>query len=238
MNADYGAGAVWWRLIDFGDGKGEVRKYFVLLTDDAGDGNVIVAMTTSKGDDRYSDARSPSPCAPSGKCYRVDANQEKCFHLDTWIQFDNAALVRVADLKGLAIAGKGGFLQPLDEGRLRSMLGCAKKSHDIPTRDLERIDKALKARAPVKRPPTPPPGPAPKAPPAFVNSEILFIGVQVKKLCDDCRSDFCGMLGVTSDSLTAILHGAEQAPKDFVADATIGIEALKTERSSCARCAK
>lgn len=58
----YRAGAVWWRRIDFGKGKGSEKKYFVLLSDEMSNGEFVLAMTTSNGD-RYHDAASPGLAA-------------------------------------------------------------------------------------------------------------------------------------------------------------------------------
>jgi len=228
------AGAVWRGLIDFGDGEGERTKYLVLLGDcDQAGEQVLVAVTTSKGDSRYGDAGSPSPCLPSGRAFRILGKQENCFPADTWVQFDNAYPISRGSLERLTNEGRAGFVQTLGDERTRSLLACAKKSQDIPTRHLAQIEKALKARAPTKQT-APPRSAAPSAPPPYVSAEILSVRVRIDGLCATCKTTLVDLVGVSASDLTTILHGTTKAPDGFVVNAQTGLELL----AGCAQCPK
>lgn len=229
------AGAVWQGVIDFGDGEGERTKYLVLLGDCDNGEQVLVAVTTSKGGLRYGDAGSPSPCLPSGRAFRIPGKQENCFPVDTWVQFDNAYPISRTSLERLTQEGRASFLQSLGDERLRSLLACAKKSQDIPKRNLEQIDKALKARAPTKQPAPSRPS-TPSAPPPFLSMEMISTRMRVDRLCGDCHAIFIDLVEVNATDLTTILQGKTKPPDNFLKKAQDGFELLDSE--NCGNCTK
>jgi hypothetical protein len=220
------AGSVWWGLIDFNDGEGERKKYFVLLTDCANDGEQsCVAITTSKGDTRYgAGARAQSPCGcPNLPCFRIEAAQESCFPATTWVQFDNAHAISRAGLEKLKKDGKADFV--------RTLLNCAKKCQDIAQRDLVRIDQTLKALNPTKK--AAPPLTVPKAHPSSgVDPEIQSARKRIERYCADCHAEFIGLVGITATNLASILRGSTQPPNDFIENAQAGFELI----SGCGKC--
>lgn len=230
----FDAGSIWWGLIDFDDGEGERKKYFVLLTAcvNAGEQS-CAALTTTKGDIRYrAAARAQSPCgSPKSPCFRIDAGQVDCFPATTWVQFDNAYPISRAGLEKLAKDGRAAFIQALDEQRLRTLLNCAKKSTDIALRDLARIGQALKALGQPKTPA--PPGTATSAPPSSgANSPMLSTRDRIQRYCSDCRAEFVGLVGISATDLASILADSAKPPDDFMVNAEAGFELL----SGCAKC--
>jgi len=172
---------------------------------------------------------------PSGRAFRIAGKQETCFPADTWVQFDNAYPISRASLERLTKEGRATFLQALGDERVRSLLACAKKSQDIPTRHLAQIDRALKARAAGKQP-APPRASAPSAPPAYVSPEILSARARINRFCDDCRTTFVDLVGIDASDLTTILQGTTKVPDDFLKNVQTGFELLVAE--NCANCAK
>lgn len=147
MSVRYGAGAVWWTLINFGKGEGEQKKFFVLLTDCPEVGEPFAVLTTSKG--MWYPDQSLSPClCPGYSAYRIDQEQVACFGIDTYVQFDNPVPVPVtrAFLNARTQEGTGGFLQTLGEELLRSILNCATRSEDVAKGTIQRIKGTLDAR--------------------------------------------------------------------------------------------
>jgi hypothetical protein len=239
----FSAGSVWWGLVDFN--KGQVKKYFVLLSDCPASGEqALVAMTTSKVTRYPGQAGVPSPCGcPEHSCFRIDAGQEACFPLTTWIQFDNEdrnkgrPMISRSSLEQLEKEGRGGFLQHLAADRFRAILNCAKKSLDVEQWALKIIDKTANALNPVKRaqaqirsaalpvgklsaPPPPPP----------VNAAIAKVGAQYKQRCSVCRLDVVGLLLMTETQVEAVLSGSKPPPDRFVSEAE---EALQMVRPEC-----
>lgn len=234
---EYKAGAVWEGWIDFNDSEGERKKYFVLLSDCDSSEQAFAALTTSRGDKRYGiAARGQSPCSATLSFFRIDAHQEKCFPADTWVEFGNGGYQSRERLERLKVDGYAAFVQALSDERIRSLLNCAKKSEDIVKRDIERIDRALKARAPVKKPPLP--AKPPTAPPLFVSTEILAVRVVIGGFCIGCRTNIAGLMGHSDTDLTAILNGEKAPTKDFVTEAEAGIDVVSKQRADCPECAK
>lgn len=223
----YSAGAVWWGLPNFGEG--DTKKYFVLLTDEAEGELFLTAMTTSRGDKRYGmGARSASPCGcPASDFFRIEARQETCFPVTTWVQFDNAYEIGRTKLEDLVRQGRAGFEHMLSAERTRSMLNCAKRSLDIAKRDLERIDRALKARNPASKTsvraavlPAPPTDPQ-------LEAARLRRGLY----CGNCRSELDGLLKI--DDLEMILQGKRQVPDGFFDTIETGFELIGAGCHSC-----
>ena len=102
-------------------------------------------------------------------------------------------------------------------------------------RDLERIDRALKARAPIKKTP-PPKVSTPSGPLPFISTEILSARIRIDRLCVKCRAIFVDLVDVTTLDLTAIFQGTKKAPDDFLSNAHSGLEILADE--NCPNCAK
>jgi hypothetical protein len=250
MTAPYCAGCVWWGFLDFG--KGPAKKYFVLLTDcvDVGD-QAIVAITTSKGEERYGPATATGkPCrCPDQSCFRIDRGQEACFAVTTWVQFDNGPQVARVSRAGLDASEKahqGGFLKVLDSERIRSLLKCATQSKDIATRDISRIDAklkallaALKAAATASKAPSNPSstvGTTTSAAPVHVISAAIdTMRVRFNNYCANCRMSFIGLIGISDADLEAILAGSKSPSDNFVPDAEAGFELVGT--CGCVRCA-
>lgn len=235
--SQYSAGAVWSTLIDFRKGAGEQKKYFVLLTDcEAAGEEFLFGMTTSQGDKHYDTAaRAASPCGcPDHNFFRIEAGQEACFPMTTWVQFTNGGHIGPQDLADLVKRGKAEFVQMLSPDRTRTLLNCAKKSQDILKRDLERIDRALKARNPVKK--SPAPAPAKAAPPAqFVDPAFRSAHARMDRYCDKCRTKLSDLIGINAPQLATILQGKEKAPDGFLANVETGFDLIG---SGCEGCAK
>lgn len=228
----YFAGAVWWKSHDFQDGQGFRKKYFVLLTDCETPGELfLAAMTTSKGDRRYdTDAMSASPCGcPTRNFFRIEANQESCFPATTWVQFDNKGPIGQSKLDELSRQAMAGFVQALSPERLRSLLNCAKRSKDIEKRDLERIDRALKARNPANKPPVRAAA-VPPAPPA--DPKLEAARVRRGRYCISCRLELDGLLDV--QGLELVLQGKKQMPDGFFVTMETGFDLV----SGCGSCSK
>lgn len=232
--SQYSAGAVWWALIDFGDGQGKRKKYLILLTDcEAADEQFVVAMATSKGDRRYlASARSPSPCAPNHIFFRIEERQEACFPATTWVPFDNVCYIGKMGLDERTRQEMAGFVQSLSPERTRALLNCAKKSEDIPNRDLARIDRALKARNPSKK--TPPSGPTPKAPPApAVDPALESARALMEQSCGKCRVKLMDEV----PEVATVMEGKAKAPDGFLGEFKLWFEIVVSECDTCSKCA-
>jgi len=232
---EYGAGAVWWGLLDFGDGAGDQKKYIVLLTDCEAEGELfLAALATSKGDKRFgAGAWSPSPCGcPDSNFFRIEAGQEDCFPVTTWVQVTHGGQLSRAKLDGMVKLGRAGFVQTLSSERTRSMLNCAKKSQDITKRDLERIDRALKARNPAKK--TNPPKPTTPVP--LVSPEVASVRTRIDRCCARCRASLIELLDIGADKLGLILQGKEAPPDGFISNIEAGLGLLV--EAGCASCPK
>ena len=97
---------MWWGSMQFDEGDEETKKYFVLLVDVVGnnDEQFVVALTTSRGEKHYGNARCASPCG--GLFFRIEARNENCFPFTTWVQFDNHWYLSRSSLEQLkTIAG-------------------------------------------------------------------------------------------------------------------------------------
>lgn len=224
MSSPYAAGSVWWCYVDFNDGEGERKKYFVFLSDCADNGEqAALAFTTSRGYRYHGQGESPCGC-PANPCFRIEPGEEACFRdATTFVQFDNTWLMVRPKIAMLESAGKAGFLQHLSEQRLRSILNCAKKSLDTPGRVLQLVDRTIKSLKPSRQ--TPPKGQPTVAVPSFVSAEILSVRVRVQKRCGTCRDQLAGAMGVAEVEITRILAGGD-APASFLADIGAGLDAI------------
>lgn len=228
MTAPYCAGAVWWGMLDFGEG--ERKKYFVLLNDCLQPGDhFFAAITTSQGAKRYRGETTAACGCPAAPCYRIEAGQEPCFSVTTWVQFDNAAPVTRERLDSMGRAGKSGFHGMLDPNRIRSVLNCALKSKDLPGRDADLIRRTLKAMsAPAKKPTAAPS--APKQPSPFAALQMRF-----ERHCAGCKVEFWRIVeGFSKDDLPNIFEGTKGAPEGFVSTVEAGLDlAVEVRRCTC-----
>lgn len=228
MSDPYAAGSVWWGVMDFKDGEGPRRKYFVLLTDCPANGDqAIVAMATSKGDKRYpGQSLSPTPCGcPRYSCFRIDAKQEACFPIQTWVQFDNVHHISRPSLVTLAAASKAGFLQPLNAGRLRAVLNCAKNSRDLDGRSNLRLDQTLKALPATGTASKPPPPPPP----------FSALDARFKRHCGACQAHVPGLLRMSGVAFAAVIAGKSPPPPNFEADAMMGLDMAGAVCPTCSK---
>jgi len=229
MTLGYCAGAVWTGQIDFGDGTGERKKYFVLLNDCLDGEQFFVALTTSQT--RYGETPSPCGC-PNAPCYRIEPREVACFTVRTWIQFDNSGYLSRAGLENLTKEGKVTFLQMLDEDKIRSVLACAKKSLDIPRRNLALIDRTLREKLEQRKTTAEKKTPIPTSLPSTASKEVLAVRAQFNQRCTSCRTEFVVLLGIAEADLVPIFLGSKPPPVSFLGDAEVGF-ALMT----CAVCA-
>jgi hypothetical protein len=221
----YCVGSVWWGLIDFKDGQGERKKYFVLLNDCLDAGEQFVAAITTSRVSRYPE-RTASPCGfPTYPCFRIDEDDEACFKEPTFVQFDNAFHIGQSGLDAHVRSDRAGFLQELARERTRSILNCAKKSIDIAKRDLELIGRTLKALSTAAKAASAP-GKAKPTTPTVRDSAIGDIDRRFRRCCLNCRSEFAGLMSVAEDGLAKILSGSTSSPPDFVRDAGLAFDLI------------
>lgn len=236
MTDAYAAGHVWWLVMDFGKGRGDEEKFIVLLSDIKSTGEASVfSFATSQA--RHYPTIGASPCGvPVGaECYRIDAGQESCFPVMTFIQFNNAYRISRAGLDDYVSKGKAKAVQPLDAQRFHSLLRCAAQSQDLEGWMIELIRQTLAARivaskaaASSSKPKSSPP----KGPAAYVRQDLMELRMKLQKRCDSCRAEFAAILEMTQLDVTAVLTGSQPEPDRFLEDASAGL-ALAGERCHC-----
>jgi hypothetical protein len=148
------------------------------------------------------------------------------------IQFDNSGYLSRAGLENLTKEGKTAFLQMLDEDKIRSVLACAKKSLDIPRRNLALIDRTLRAKLTQRKTTAEKKTPTPTSLPSTASKEVLAVRAQLNQRCTNCRTEFVVLLGIAEADLVSIFLGSKPPPASFLGDAEVGF-ALMT----CAVCA-
>jgi len=217
MTVLHRAGGVWSGMFDFQKGAGLQKKFFVLLTNCVANGpDVLMAFATSKGVKQYAaGAMSTSPCGcPSHSFFRIEAGQEPCFSVQTWIGFNNTRTITPTKLVAIQGSGDAVFEQMLADDRIRSMLRCATKSIDIAKRDIAVIEATLKplvaAAKTAPKPPTP----------------LESIRGRYERRCTTCRASILGLMMISEVELVAICSGANPEPTGFIGDLEAGFAAL------------
>jgi len=223
------AGAVWWGLVDFRDGAGERKKYFILLNEVESDGELFVcAVVTSQGTKRYAVRDTGPACGcPSAPCYRIDRGQEACFDLPTWVQFDNLILLTRADFEEFRRTGKVGFIQMLSSDRVRSVMNCATKSDDLAGRYVDLIKRslsAMNARTASVQAAKAASKVAPKAPIEELLEQLAPHG-------SHCRREFCELARISEADLVALMAAPQQG-KLLLEDGVAALE-LVCEACTC-----
>lgn len=141
-------GAIWAHPeIDFNDGEGPRRKYFVLLSEcENSTDQFVTVFTTSKGEARYKGHVDPSPCGcPRFQCYRLGPKDCPCFPIKTWLQYDNMNDLSLSVLQEEHAKNKIEFLCRMNENQIRSILNCAAKSQDIRQYRQARMKRAYES---------------------------------------------------------------------------------------------
>ena len=232
MTDPFVAGSVWWGLLNFNDGKGETKKYFVLLSDCSADNaQAASALTTSRGAKHYLEIlTSPSPCGcPKYSCFRIDKGQEAFFPVTTWVQFNNVGATSRASLVQLEKEGRAGFHGSLAAERFRSILNCAKKAEDLEGWARKLAEKTLKAINPAKQAASNSKQSAVQAP--TTSPEIAAVRVRFERRCSECRVEIVDLLSMQEVEVTAVLLGSKPAPDNFVSDAQVAFELARSECS-------
>lgn len=235
MSDKHFAGAVWWALIDFGDGEGEQKKYVILLNDCAQGETAFAALATSRGR-RFQDQPTSECLCPKYPAYRIDSGKVSCFIVDTWVQFNKGRSVTRAILDQRTKDGKAGFILALDEHWVHAILNCAIASDDVPgslTKAMKLAKKARSERAKLakKSGATTPVQVTPK-----VDADILSVKARYEERCMDCRSNFAMLLEVSEEEVGHFLSGAKDTPLNFTTSAADAFAVLDDVK--CAACAE
>lgn len=142
-------GVVWSIRWDFGDGKADRLKYFVVLNDcDDATQPIVAAFTTSQGVKRYGNGvDSGRQCGDDDPWFRLEAGKLTLFNDASWVQFDNLLIrngrpLTLAELHAAEASGSARMLLAIPEELLMSLLRCASHSLDIEGVWLKQIEKA------------------------------------------------------------------------------------------------
>lgn len=80
------------------------NKFFVVVS--LVEGRKVLAVTTSRGLDRYGALPSGRQCGtPESPWFRIDAGKPALFPINTWVQFDNLRLTSLEELAALPMKG-------------------------------------------------------------------------------------------------------------------------------------
>jgi hypothetical protein len=146
MSAEHQVAGSVWLALDVNFSNDTKNKYIVLLSEcRTSEERFVVAFTTSRGN-RYNGETTSQCGCPTRSCYRIEAGQEPCFSITTWIQYDNVYNISCKNFQELVQARQVVFQQMLNADRIRSVLNCAKKSIDIKQGDKALIEKTLKSK--------------------------------------------------------------------------------------------
>lgn len=223
------AGSVWWSYLDFDDGRGPTKKYFVFLsncTNDGGQG--AIALTTSRTN-RYPEADSSSPCSPRYSAFRIKKGEETCFPDETWVQFNNTRAVSQAGLEKAIANGVVGYHGKLAEQRLRAILNCARKAIDIEGWAAKLAERTLKNMPSSQA--------APRAIAApIVASGIVEIQAWYDAACNGCRIQFCELTMVSMTQLSRVFARATIPPDTFLADAALAVGMVRDASGDSCTC--
>jgi hypothetical protein len=224
MTDPYRAGAVWSGMLDFRDGMGPRKKYFVLLSEPVPPADFFVAALTTSQEKRYRGETTSACGCPACQCFRLEANEEKCFPLTTWIQFDNARPLPRTLLDTMQREKRAEFVQMLAPDRIRAVLKCALQSEDLAGKFSAQVSLALKALKVLTAPK--------KAQPAAPPTPMAAFKAKVDGHGPECRNRFVEYLERSAEELAALLEEKKPHPEGFLEDATAALE-LVLEQCQC-----